>query len=135
MFIGMKQAWQIAPLILLALLIVQPVMADLVCAPPVSSNVACATCTSPVEQPNECPKLPTPVVQGQDSCCHLGVPDSAQQTLVTRSKPDQGIGHSAIERPLPWVALPAQRGLEPNRVLSAPLSAASLQSLYCTFLE
>ena len=79
--------------------------------------------------------MPTPVVQAQDSYCHLDVPDSTQQALVDRFTQDQGIGHGAIAQPLPWMALPTQDSQEPDRVLPAPLRAASLQSLYCTFLN
>lgn len=79
--------------------------------------------------------MPSPVLEGQDSCCHLDAPDSTQQAFVVRSTQDQRIGHDVIEQPLPWVALPIRHGLEQDRVLPVPLPAASLQSLYCTFLN
>jgi len=76
----------------------------------------------------------TPVVQGQNSCCQLEVPDSTQQVLADRPTRDQGIGDVVVEQPLPPVAPPSLRGLEPDHGHTVPLPAASLQSLYCTFL-
>jgi hypothetical protein len=130
----MKRAWQLGPLAVLALLMVQPAMAAFACAPLVGANVACATCPSSMGQPGECPQLLTAEVQGQHSCCQLDVPDSTLQVLVDRFSRDHGIGHVVIERPLPRVALPTLRGLESDHSRTLPLPAASLQSLYCTFL-
>ena len=130
----MKRAWQLGPLAVLALLIVQPAMAAFACAPLVGANVACPTCPSSMEQPGECPQVLTAVVQGQQSCCQLDVPDSTQQVLVDRFTRDQGIGHVVIDRPLPRVALPTLRGLQSDNGHTVSLPAASLQSLYCTFL-
>jgi hypothetical protein len=76
----------------------------------------------------------TTVVQGQNSCCQLDVPDSTQQVLVERLTRDQGIGNVVVEQPLPPVAPPTLQGLEPDYGRTVPLPAASLQSLYCTFL-
>ena len=85
-------------------------------------------------QLGECPQLMTTVVQGQNSCCQLDVPDSTQQVLVDRLTRDQGIGNVVVEQPLPPVAPPTLQGLEPDHGRTVPLPAASLQSLYCTFL-
>jgi hypothetical protein len=74
------------------------------------------------------------VVQGQNSCCQLDVPDSTQQVLVDRLTRDQGIGYVVVEQPLPPVAPPTLQGLEMDHGRTVPLPAASLQSLYCTFL-
>lgn len=131
----MKRAWQVGSLALLALLLVQPARASFACAPLVGSNATCATCPSSMGQPGECSQPPTAVLQGPDSCCHLDVPDSTQQVLVDRSAQDRGIGHSVIEQPMPSVALPIRHDLELDRLLPAPLPAASLQSLYCSFLK
>jgi hypothetical protein len=85
-------------------------------------------------QLGECPQLMTPVVQGQNSCCQLDVPDSTQQVLVDRLTRDQGIRNVVVEQPLPPVAPPTLQGLEPDHGRTVPTPAASLQSLYCTFL-
>jgi hypothetical protein len=129
----MKRAWHLGSLAVLALLIAQPAIA-FACAPLVGANMACATCPSFMEQPGECPQLLTDVIQAQHSCCQLDVPDSTQQVLVDRFTRDQGIGHVVIERPLPRVALPTLQGLQSDTGHTVPLAAASLQSLYCTFL-
>jgi hypothetical protein len=84
-----------------------------------------------MDQPGECSQLLTAVVQGQQSCCQLAVPDSTQQVLVDRLTRDQGIGNVIVEQPLPP---PTLEGLEPDHGRTVPLPAASLQSLYCTFL-
>jgi hypothetical protein len=131
----MKRAWQVGSLALLALMVVQPAMASLACAPPADSSAACTTCPSSMGQPSDCFQPLIVVVQGLDSCCHLDVPDSTQQVLVDRSAQDRGIGYGVIEQPMPWGALPIRHGLELDRVLPAPLPAASLQSLYCAFLN
>ena len=130
----MKRVWQLGSLALLALLIVQPAIATLACAPLASANADCVTCPSSVAQLGECSKLLTPVVQRQNSCCQLDVPDSTQQVLVNRLTRDQEIGNVVVEQPLPPVALPTLQGLEPDHGRTVPLPAASLQSLYCTFL-
>ena len=131
----MKRVWRAGSLVLLALLIVQPAVADAVCAPQMRSSSACATCPISVGHPHKCPESPTLAVQGQNCCCHADVQDFRQQALVERYKPDQSIGHGAIERLEPRVAFPSHRGSEPGRILRTLLPAASMQSLYCTFLE
>ena len=130
----MKRVWQLGFLALLALLIVQPAMADFACAPLGSANADCATCPSSMAQLGECPQLMTPVVQGQNSCCQLDVPDSTLQVLADSPTRDQGIGNVVVEQPQPPVAPPTLRGLEPDRGRTVPFPAASLQSLFCTFL-
>jgi hypothetical protein len=75
----------------------------------------------------------TSVVQRQNSCCQLDVPDSTQQVLVDRLTRDQGIGNVVVEQPLLPVAPPTLQGLEMDG-RTVPLPAVSLQSLYCTFL-
>jgi hypothetical protein len=130
----MKRVWQLGSLALLALLIVQPAMATLVCAPLVNENADCATCPSSMAQVGECLHLMTPVVQGQNSCCQLDVQDSTLQGLADRPTRDQGIGNVVLEQPQPPVVAPTLRGLDPDRGRTAPLPAASFQSLYCVFL-
>ena len=130
----MKQVWRLGSLAVLALLIVQPAMVAFSCAPLVSANADCVTCPSSTGQLGECPQLMTAVVQGQNSCCQLDVPDSTQLVLVDRLTRDQGIGNVVVEQPLPPVAPPTLQGLEPDDGRTVPLPAASLQSLYCTFL-
>jgi hypothetical protein len=76
----------------------------------------------------------TPVVQGQNSCCKLDVPDSTQQVLADRSTRDQRIDNVVVEQPLPPVVPPTRRVLERDRGRTVLSPAASLQSLYCTFL-
>jgi hypothetical protein len=76
----------------------------------------------------------TPVVQGQNSCCQLDVPDSTLQVLVDRPTRDQGIGNVVVAQPQPPVVPPTLRGLEPDTGRTVPLPAASLQSLNCVFL-
>lgn len=44
------------------------------------------------------------------------------------------MGQGVIEEPPPQMAQMTQLGLEPDRTPPVPLRAASLQSLYCTFL-
>jgi hypothetical protein len=127
----MKRVWQVGSLALLALLLVQPAMASFACAPLAGSNATCATCPSSLGQSGECSEVLSTVVQGQDSCCHLDVPDSTPQVLVDRLTRDQGIGNVVVEQPLPP---PTLEGLEPDHGRTVPLPAASLQSLYCTFL-
>ncbi|MBZ5662531.1 MAG: hypothetical protein LAO08_19180 [Acidobacteriia bacterium] len=82
----------------------------------------------------DCPHLMATVVQGQNSCCQLDVPDSTQQVLVDRLTRDQGIGSVVVEQPLPLVAPPTLQGLELDHGRAVPLPVASFQSLYCTFL-
>lgn len=130
----MKRSWQLGLLAVLALLMLQPAIVAFACVPLIGENAANAICPSPMGQPGECPQLVTTVVQAQHSCCQLEVPDSTQQALVDRFTRDQGIGHVVIERPLPRVALPTLRGLESDHGRTVLLPAASLQSLYCTFL-
>ena len=130
----MNRVLQVGALVLLTMLMVQPDLVAFACVPLVDSIAACGTCPSSMEQPGECSKPLTPVLQGQHSCCQLDVPDSTQQVLVDRFTRDQGIGHVVIERPLPRVALPRLRGLESDHGRTVPLPAASLQSLYCSFL-
>ena len=130
----MNRVLQVGALVLLTMLMVQPDLVAFACVPLVDSIAACGTCPSSMEQPGECSQPLTPVVQGQHSCCQLDVPDSTQQILVDRFTRDQGIGHVVIERPLPRVALPTLRGLESDHGRTVPLPAASLQSLYCSFL-
>ena len=130
----MKRVWQLGFLAVLALLIAQPAMAAFACAPLVSANADCVTCPSSMEQLGECPQIMTTVVQGQNSCCQLDVPDSTQQVLVDRLTRDQGIGNVVVEQPLPPVAPPTLQGLEPDHGRTVPLPAVPLQSLYCTFL-
>ena len=130
----MKRVWQLGFLAVLALLIVQPAMATFACAPFAGASSDCVTCPSSVEQMGDCPQLMATVVQGQNSCCQLDVPDSTQQVLVDRLTRDQGIGNVVVEQPLPPVAPPTLQGLEPDHGRTVPLPAASFQSLYCTFL-
>src|SRR6476646_541342 len=100
-------------------------MATLACAPMSSANADCATCPSSMSQLGECPQFMTPVVQGQNSCCQLEVPDSTQQVLADRPTRDQGIGNVVVEQPLPQVALPTLQGSEMDRGRTLPLPAAS----------
>jgi|SRR5689334_8804844 hypothetical protein len=131
----MKRVWPVSSLAILALLIVQPVMATLACTPFVDASADCATCPSSMAQLGECPQLMTPVVRGQNSCCQLDVPDSTQQVLADRPTRDQGIGKVVVELLHPSVAPPTLRRLEPDRGhRTVPLTAESLRSLYCTFL-
>lgn len=130
----MKRAWQLGSVALLVLLVMQPALASFACAPPVAGNMNCTTCPASVDQPGECSQLRTTVAEGQQSCCQLNVPDSTQQVLVDRFTRNQGIGHVVIEWPLPRVDLPTLLGFESDHVRPLPLPAASLQSLYCTFL-
>jgi hypothetical protein len=130
----MKRAWKLGYLAVLALLVVQPAMAAFACAPLVGANSDCVTCPSSVEQMGDCPQLMATVVQGQNSCCQLDVPDSTRQVLVDRFTRDQGIGPAVMERSLSQLAPPTLQGLELDHGRSVPLPAASFQSLYCTFL-
>ena len=130
----MKRVSQLGFLTVLALLILQPAMAAFACTPLVSANADCATCPSSMGQLGECPQSMTTVVQGQNSCCQLDVPDSTQQVLVDRLMRDQGAGNVDVELPLSPVAPPIPQGLELDHGRTVPLPAASLQSLYCTFL-
>ena len=130
----MKRVLQVGALVLLTMLMVQPGLVAFACVPLVDSIAACGTCPSSMEQPGECPQLLTAVIQAQHSCCQLDVPDSSQQVLVDRFTQDQGIGHVVIERPLPRVALTTLQDLQSDNSHTVLLPAASLQSLYCTFL-
>lgn len=130
----MKRAWQLGSLAVLALLVVQPAMAAFACAPFAAASADCVTCPSAVDQMGDCPQTMATVVQGQNSCCQLDVPDSTQQVLVDRFTRDQGIGPAVMERPLSSLALPTLQSVELDHGRTVPLPAASFQSLYCTFL-
>jgi hypothetical protein len=125
-----KRAIQFA---LLALLVAQPALSGFACAPLAGSSIACATSPSSPGQLGNCPKIPTLVAQDRDSCCYIDSSDSTQQALVDRSAQDQRMGQGVIEEP-PRMAQMTQLGLEPDRVPRVPLRAASLQTLYCSFL-
>jgi hypothetical protein len=87
-----------------------------------------------VDQPAECPPLLTVVGQNQNKCCQLDIPDSRQQALIDRFARDQGIGDVVKVSPLPLVGLQTPRSFESDHSHALPIPAASLQSLYCTFL-
>jgi hypothetical protein len=74
------------------------------------------------------------LVQGQNSCCNLNVPEFTQQVLVDRFTQDQGIGPAVMERLLSESAAPTLQGLELDHGRTAPFPVGSFQSRYCTFL-
>lgn len=129
MLFNVKRAIQFA---LLALLVAQPALSGFACAPLVGSSISCATSPS-LGQLGNCPKIPTLVAQDRDSCCHIDSSDSTQQALVDRSAQDQGVGQGVIEEQ-PRMAQMTPLGQEPDHAPSVPLRAASLQTLYCSFL-
>lgn len=130
----MKRVWQLGSLAVLALLVVQPPMAAFACSTVAGASADCAACPSSVDPMGDCLQIMATIIQGQTSCCQVNVPDSTAQVLVDRVTGDQEIGNVVVEQRLAMPAPPTLQVLELDHGHAVPLPAASLQSVYCTFL-